>query len=342
MIALNLAERGWLPDAVVRFGIRRLLKARLQQQKALAQENRAAIPSFYERLRSEPIAVQTQDANRQHYEMPAAMFRYILGHRMKYSCALFPTGTESLDQAEDAMLALTCARARLEDGMTILELGCGWGSLSLWMAEHYPNSRIVAVSNSASQREFIEQEAARRNLKQLRVITSNVIDFDPLEQFDRIVSVEMFEHMRNYALLLERVSQWLTSTGKLFVHIFCHCEFGYLFEESRGTDWMAKHFFSGGMMPSVDIFSYFQDHCTVTEQWTVNGNHYAETCDAWLANQDLKRKEIKCVLGNHLPKELVDLQYERWRIFFMACAELFRFNGGDEWLIGHFLLDKKA
>jgi len=340
VIALGLAERGWLPDAAVRYGIRRLLRSRLQKQERRFQIEEFEKQSFYEGLRGEPIAVQTEDANRQHYEMPASMFRYVLGHRMKYSCAYFPTGAESLDEAEDEMLGLSCTRAGLEDGMSILELGCGWGSLSLWMAEQYPHSRIVAVSNSASQREFIEKEARTRNLKQLQVITRNLIDFDPQQQFDRVISIEMFEHMRNYSLLLERISTWLVPSGKLFVHIFCHHTFAYLFEEGKTTDWMARHFFSGGIMPSLDIFSYFQDHLSVSQQWAINGKHYAQTCDVWLENQDQYRREIKSVLSDHLPKDLVDLQYARWRIFFMACAELFRFAEGNEWFVGHYLLEK--
>ena len=340
VIALGLAERGWIPDTIVRYGIRQLLQGRLGEQRKRFQTVQGAKPGFYERLRKEPIAVQTADANRQHYEMPAEMFKYILGPRLKYSCALYPSGAESLNQAEDAMLELTCRRADIRDGMSILELGCGWGSLSLWIAEHFPNARIVAVSNSASQRAFIEQEAKRRGLQQLTVLTQNLTEFSTQDKFDRVVSIEMFEHMRNYHLLLSRIAQWLNPAGKLFVHIFCHRQFAYLFETNKDADWMAKHFFTGGIMPSQDIFSYFNDHLHVCAQWEVNGHHYAQTCEAWLTNQDQNRKQILKVLRNYLPDNLAALQYRRWRIFFMACAELFRFAHGQEWKVGHYLLKK--
>lgn len=340
MIALDLAERGWVPDFLMRFGIRRLLRARLQEQKNQADRDPTAKTAFYGQLCKEPIAVQTDDANRQHYEMPAEMFRFILGRRLKYSCCLYPSGTESLTQAEEAMLELTCHRAEIRDGMSILELGCGWGSFSLWLAERFPNARIVAVSNSASQKAYIEQQAKQRGLRKITILTENLTNFSIQERFDRVVSVEMFEHMRNYQLLLNRVAQWLKPEGKLFVHIFCHRYFAYLFETNTDADWMARHFFTGGIMPSRDIFSHFNEHLQVAAEWEVNGNHYAKTCEAWIANQDRNRQEILKVLRNYLPAELVALQYRRWRIFFMACAELFRFSEGEEWKIGHYLLEK--
>ncbi len=339
VIGLNLAERGWLPDVLIRVGIRRLLRARIKQQSALYERDQKAKDFFYAERKDEPIAVQTEDANRQHYEMPAEMFRYILGPRMKYSCCLYPTGNESLAEAEEAMLELTCQRADIRDGMSILELGCGWGSLSLWMAEKFPGTRIVAVSNSARQKAYIDAQAQKRGLKQLTTLTKTLTKFQNEEQFDRVISVEMFEHMRNYQQLLERIAGWLKPDGKLFVHIFCHRTFAYLFETESENDWMAEHFFTGGIMPSEDIFSYFSDHLQVASQWKVDGSHYARTCEDWISHQDRNREHVLNVLHQHLPPDLVTLQFNRWRIFFMACAELFQFSGGKTWKVGHYLLE---
>ena len=340
MIALGLAERGWLPDSLIRFGIRRLLKARLEEQKQQAQRNKDNNTAFYKHLRREPIAVQTDEANRQHYEMPAKMFELILGPRMKYSCCFYPTQADSLTQAEEAMLKLTCQRAEVSDGMSILELGCGWGSLTLWLAENFPNARIVAVSNSASQKAYIEQQIKNRGLRHITVQTQNLIDFSAQEKFDRVISIEMFEHMRNYHLLLKRIAGWLKPEGKLFVHIFCNRVFSYLFETNTKSDWMARHFFTGGIMPSQDIFSHFKDHLHVSAEWDVNGKHYAKTCEEWIANQDQNRLQILDILHECLPNKMAALQYRRWRIFFMACAELFNFSDGQEWKVGHYLLEK--
>ena len=339
VIGLDLAERGWIPDFIVRFGIRRLLRARLQQQNGLHDLSKREKQSFYANRKNDPIAVQTEDANRQHYEMPAEMFRFILGPRMKYSCCFYPTGNECLAEAEEAMLELTCQRADIRDGMSILELGCGWGSLSLWIAERFPGTRIVAVSNSASQKAYIDAQARERGIHQVTVLTKNLTELDIEEQFDRVVSIEMFEHMRNYHQLLERIAGWLKPDGKLFVHIFCHRLYAYLFETDSENDWMAKNFFTGGIMPSEDIFSHFSDHLRVACQWRIEGNHYANTCEDWISHQDLNRQQVFNVLHQHLPADLAKLQFHRWRIFFMACAELFRFSKGQEWKVGHYLLE---
>lgn len=336
MIGIDLAERGWIPDFIVRHGIRRLLRDRIKQQNGSGKSDKK---SFYANRKNDPIAVQTEDANRQHYEMPAEMFKLILGPRMKYSCCLYPNGNECLAEAEEAMLELTCQRAGICDGMSILELGCGWGSLSLWIAERFPGTRIVAVSNSASQREYIDAQARKRETKQITVLTKNLTDFNIEERFDRVISIEMFEHMRNYHQLLARVAGWLKSDGKLFVHIFCHRLFAYLFETDSEKDWMAKHFFTGGIMPSEDIFSYFRDDLRVARQWAIDGNHYAKTCEDWILHQDLNKQQVFNVLHQHLPADLAKLQFHRWRMFFMACAELFRFSNGRDWKVGHYLLE---
>jgi cyclopropane-fatty-acyl-phospholipid synthase len=249
---------------------------------------------------------------------------------------------EDLDQAEEAMLQLTCERAGIEDGMDVLELGCGWGSLSLWIAEHYPNCRITAVSNSASQKEFIAAQAGRRNLSGIRVITADMNDFGSRERFDRVVSVEMFEHMRNYELLLSRIASWLKDDGKLFVHIFCHRDLAYFFETDGHEDWMAKYFFTGGLMPSDDLLSRFDNNLKVSEHWKVNGVHYAKTLRAWLDRLDARSHRVLGLFREVYGPEDAKRWIRRWRMFFMACEELFAWKGGDEWFVGHYLLEKAA
>ena len=331
MNLIGLAELGIVPDFLIRGGIRRLLANRLHD----VQES--GLREFACLLRNSPLAVETATANEQHYEVPTEFFQAVLGARLKYSCCLFEDDVGTLDKAEEAMLRMTCKRAEIEDGMRVLELGCGWGSLSLWMAEHYPNCQIMAVSNSGSQRRFIENQAKRLNLENLRVITADMRDFATKEEFDRVVSVEMFEHMRNYELLFERVSQWLTPTGKAFVHVFCHRTSPYLFESEGASNWMGRHFFSGGTMPSEDLFAQFNNHLHIEQQWRVSGLHYWKTCEAWLQNADCNRGRIVRRFQQDLTRFEAKVRFQRWRIFFMACAELFRYNRGNEWFVAHFL-----
>ena len=339
MNLIGLAERGYVPDPVVRFGIRELLRRRMREIEPTDPQKRSSQNvQFANDLRDSPLALDTAAANEQHYEVPAKFFQTSLGPRLKYSCCHFETPDDSLPVAEEQMLHLTCQRAEIEDGMNILELGCGWGSLTLWMAEHYPESAITAISNSKSQREFILSQAASLGLSNLTVITSDMRDFDTDQQFNRIVSVEMFEHMRNYELLLKRISRWLTPAGKLFVHIFCHRHSPYLFEAEGAINWMGQHFFSGGMMPSEDIFSYFKADMAVEKQWQVSGLHYWRTCELWLDNLDHNKREALSCFRKTLPLSDAKLQLQRWRMFFMACAELFRFRDGNEWYVGHYLL----
>jgi cyclopropane-fatty-acyl-phospholipid synthase len=312
-----------------------MLRARLRDE-ARAQRKAA----FIEELRQSPIALHTDAANAQHYEVPAGFYQRVLGPHLKYSSALWGPGTRTLGDAEAAMLSLTCERATLEDGQRILELGCGWGSLTLYMAARCPRSEIVAVSNSRSQRAFIEARAAERGLSNVRVVTADMNVFQPLpgRPFDRVVSVEMFEHMRNHARLLERIAGWLAPEGRLFVHIFTHREFAYPYEVQDASDWMAEHFFTGGTMPSADLLRHFTEHLAVEEQWVVNGEHYAKTCDAWLANMDTARSEIDRLLSDTYGPGEVARWRARWRIFFMACAGLFRYRGGREWFVSHYRL----
>jgi cyclopropane-fatty-acyl-phospholipid synthase len=320
-------DRGILPDWVIRAGIRRLLAQRLVEAEVLDKH------AWIQSLRTAPLALATHEANEQHYEVPTEFFLQCLGPRRKYSCALYANGDETLAEAEEKMLALTCERAQLADGERILELGCGWGSLSLWMAEKYPSARIVAVSNSRTQKEFIDTEAHRRGFANLEVRTANMIDLDAGEEFDRVVSVEMFEHMRNYGELLRRISTWLRPGGTLFVHIFAHRSYAYPFVEADAADWMARHFFAGGQMPSEDLLLHFPEHLRIRDFWRVNGVHYQRTCEDWLRNLDRDRQRVAKLLG-------AGHWVHRWRVFFMACAELFGYREGKEWGVCHYLFQK--
>jgi len=329
--AIALMERGFAPDNLVRLGIRRLLAQRLQiEQQQLAQRQ-----SFIQMLANDPIALHTDKANEQHYEVPAEFFQLIMGRHLKYSACYWPEGVETLDQAEAAMLALSCERARLQDGQAILELGCGWGSLSLWMAEHYPNARIVAVSNSQLQREFIQARCAERGLGNLSVITADMNDFSIDQRFDRVVSVEMFEHMRNYPLLLARIAGWLRPGAELFVHVFSHRDYTYPFETEGEDNWMGRYFFTGGLMPSRALLTQFQNDLSLAEQCHFNGQHYQRTCEAWLRNQDRHKAEIMALFQATYGPEAARW-FQRWRVFFMACAELFAYKGGEEWGVSHY------
>lgn len=336
---ISLAEYGLLPDAIVRKGIRNLCHKRISQCVPHGdQAKRAARSSFASQMREGPIAPLPEAANEQHYEVPDAFFGYALGHRRKYSGCYWPDGCSSLDDAEDASLRMTCERAELQDGMSILELGCGWGSLTLWMAEHYPNSRITAVSNSNSQRDYIESQASEQNLTNITVITKDMNDFETSVRFDRIVSVEMFEHMRNYELLLSRISSWLKPTGKLFVHIFAHKDSAYEFQTQGADNWMGRYFFTGGMMPAQQIFNEFEEHMRVTKQWVWDGTNYQKTSEAWLQCLDLNKDRVISLFHESMPRSEARRMYYRWRIFFLACAETFGYAHGNEWIIAHYLM----
>lgn len=337
----QFVDRDMVPDAVLRTRIRRLLRERLREEdRGSAEKNDARKRQFVEELKASPIAIKTQAANEQHYEVPTAFFQAALGKRLKYSSGYWPSGVTSLDEAEVAMLRLTCERARLRDGQRVLELGCGWGSLSLFMAERYPHSTILGVSNSRTQRAFIEGEIARRGLSNLNIVTADMNDFEAGDRFDRVVSVEMFEHMRNYEALFARAASWLCDDGLLFVHIFTHARFAYPFEVRDASDWMAQHFFSGGIMPSHDLFSFFPNDVRIRYEWRLEGTHYAKTAEAWLVNMDLHRGAILPLFAKTYGAENSMKWWVRWRIFFMACAELWGFAGGNEWGVSHYLFEK--
>lgn len=338
-----LLDRGLVPDRLIRAAIRRLLRQRLREEAGASEREAAArFDAWVKECSSGPIAVETKAANDQHYEVPAEFFELVLGPRLKYSSAWFGPGVTDLGAAEDAMLARSSARAQLADGQSILELGCGWGSLTLWMAEHYPNARIVGVSNSSSQRAFIERRARARGLRNVEIRTQDMNSFDPGARFDRIVSVEMFEHMRNYRDLLRRVSTWLHDDGRLFVHVFAHRRFAYPFETSGTSNWMGRHFFTGGQMPSYDLLPRFDEHLALDERWWEDGTHYARTAEAWLERTDAARESVLATLTAVHGAGRARTWLRRWRIFFMACAELFAFEGGAEWGVAHYRFRKSV
>jgi len=341
-LALEFTERGVLPDRLVRVGIRRLLRARLREVSAHDPAAGAVeAEAFVGAMRRAPVALLPHKANEQHYEVPSAFFGQVLGRRRKYSSAWWPRNVVDLDAAEEAALAATAERAGLADGQRILELGCGWGSLTLWMAEHYPHARITAVSNSHSQRAHIEAESRRRGLANLRVVTADVADFRPDARVDRVVSVEMFEHLRNWPEMFRRVAEWLEAGGRFFMHVFVHRSTPYAFEARDGGDWMARHFFSGGMMPSDDLALRFQDHLALVARWRWDGTHYARTAEAWLTNMDARREAVRPILAQTYGAERAGLWWMRWRMFFMSCAELFGHDRGREWFVAHYLFEPR-
>jgi cyclopropane-fatty-acyl-phospholipid synthase len=344
-LGIGAVEQGYVPDSVTRLAIRRLCGQRLTDlSKGRRDAVLASQTAFLESMCTAPIAPLPEKANQQHYELPPEFFLEVLGPHRKYSCCLWPEGPALLVDAEEAALRSTCEHAEIADGQQILELGCGWGSLSLWMARRYPNSQITAVSNSAPQRRFIEAQAADRGLTNLRVITADMNELNlrmtgsAEAAFDRVVSVEMFEHMRNYERLLSRIASWLKPDGKLFVHLFCHRELVYPFETEGASNWMGRYFFTGGIMPSADLLLRFDRDMQVIRQWAWDGRHYQRTAEAWLAQMDSRRDGIMPILQSAYGPAEARRWFHRWRMFFLAVSELFGYAQGQEWFVSHYLL----
>lgn len=337
----HLLETNLVPDTLIRAGIRRLLASTLREKSHPGVEaQRAALLQYVADLKKRGIAEQTQAANEQHYEVPTRFYQLCLGRRLKYSSGLWDDSVTTLDEAEERMLALTCERAGLANGQQILELGCGWGSLSLWMAEHFPGARITAVSNSRTQKQHIDAMAAARGLTNLEIITQDMNVFTIDRQFDRVVSVEMFEHMKNYQLLLRKVAGWLVPGGRLFVHIFTHRELAYHYEDKGPDDWMTRYFFAGGQMPSDDLLLYFQDDLRIENHWCVSGTHYQRTAEAWLENMDANKAEIWPLFEKTYGPDQARKWWVYWRVFYMACAELWGYDKGNQWHVSHYRFQK--
>jgi cyclopropane-fatty-acyl-phospholipid synthase len=338
-----LLSRNLLPDAVVRSGIRCLLAQRLRDETALyAPDRKKRLAAFTEELARLPIAVNTRESREQHYEVPTEFYQRVLGPRMKYSCGFFDQGDETLAAGEEAMLRLYEERAKLADGQDVLELGCGWGSLSLWMAERFPASRITGVSHSRTQKAFIDAEAARRGLGNLRIVTCDMNDyvFEP-GRFDRVVSVEMFEHMKNWARLFAGVAETLRPGGRFFLHIFTHWDFAYHFVARDGSDWMSRYFFTGGMMPDRGLVDRVRGALRLDESWTVNGRHYQRTAELWLQNMDAAAAELRPIFERTYGRDRAKW-WSYWRVFFLSCGELWGYRDGKEWTVNHYALDKQT
>jgi cyclopropane-fatty-acyl-phospholipid synthase len=338
----SLLEKNKVPDPLIRMGIRRLLKQRLKEEnKGNTEAQQTHLMQLIAELKASPIAVHTEEANEQHYEVPTGFYKYCLGKHLKYSSGYWKEGVSDMDTSEKEMLELTCRRAELNDGQEVLELGCGWGSLSLFMAARFPRSRFTVVSNSRTQKLYIDQQAEERGIGNLEVMTVNINELALNKTFDRVVSVEMFEHMRNYQELMRRIAHWLKPEGKLFVHIFTHRQYAYKFEVKDESDWMSRYFFTGGIMPSDGLLLYFNEALSIEQHWRLNGRHYSKTSEAWLRNMDRHKKEIMPLFEQTYGHQQALKWWVYWRIFFMACAELWGYNNGEEWLVSHYLFKKK-
>ena len=338
-LVTKLIELGVIPELILRVAIKKLIQKRLLEIPVNSEVRKSQKANFIEELQSSPIALSTKLANEQHYEVPPAFFQEIMGAHLKYSCGWFDKNTISLDEAEENMLQLYLERLDIKNNQKILDLGCGWGSFSLYAASKFPNSTFVAVSNSNDQIEFINNTATARSLENIKAIKQDMNNLSLDESFDRIISIEMFEHMRNYGALLKKLRSHLHNDGKMFVHIFTHRDHPYPYEVRGPSDWMSKYFFTSGLMPSHDIFSYFEEDLVVEQSWKINGSHYARTCNLWLENHYKNKKTILDIFIGHYPNPRQ--WFVRWQLFFLACEKLFAYNGGREWFVSHYLLVPK-
>lgn len=337
----KLLDHNLIPDPLLRSGIRERLANKLRtEMRGGVKIREDRLHAFVQQLKAGPIAIHTDAANQQHYEVPAEFFRKVLGARMKYSSGFWPAGVNSLDAAEEAMLALYTQRAGIEDGQEILDLGCGWGSLALYLAEKYPQCRVVGLSNAAGQKQYIESEISRRHVSNLTILTANVSEIDLRQKFDRVLSIEMFEHMRNYGTLFRKITGWMKADALLFIHIFSHKNLSYPYATEDKKNWLAQYFFTGGIMPSQDLLLFFQQDVRLQNRWRVNGKHYQKTCEAWLQNMDGRKAEIMGIFRN-VYREKALRWWVYWRIFFMSCAELFGYRDGEEWFVSHYLFEKR-
>ncbi|MGQ0699105.1 MAG: SAM-dependent methyltransferase [Panacagrimonas sp.] len=347
MDLIDLCERGLIPDRLTRMGMRALLAKRLNDEASDDGEFRSRrFNEFLAELRSSPIAIETPAANEQHYEVPAEFFHMHLGPKLKYSCCLYPAGNESLETAEELMLTHYLERLGVGEDMRVLDLGCGWGSVSLWLAAKFKRTQVVGLSNSNGQREFIMAQARARGIENLTILTGNIAEFEMPEEilgegFDRVISIEMFEHMKNYGLLLDKISRWMKPDARLFVHIFVHKLLAYHFEDKKQDDWMTRYFFRGGTMPSENLLLHFQDDLKVVKNWWIGGQHYEKTANHWLERMDARKSEIMPVFRAAYGEKNAAIWFQRWRMFYMAVAELFGYADGNEWGVGHYLFEKR-
>jgi len=339
---IKLAETNLFPDWLLRLGVRISLWIGVLQKKIKPfAEREEEMQRLIEKLKASPVAVQTDKPNVQHYEVPSDFFALVLGPQLKYSCCYWPKGVDSLQEAEEAMLSLTADRARLQDGMHILDLGCGWGSFSLWAARRYPNTSFTAISNSRTQKEFIDERCRNLDLGNVRTITADIAELDFKGRYDRIISIEMFEHMKNYKKLLEHLCTLLNAKGMLFIHIFSNMHLAHEFNVNDRNSWMAKTFFTGGIMPSDDLLLHFQEDLCLQEHWRLNGKHYTRTLKAWLENMYKNKKEIFPILSDTYGYRNRKRWWFNWKLFFLGCAETWRLKKGEEFIVSHYLFSKR-
>jgi cyclopropane-fatty-acyl-phospholipid synthase len=343
----KLIANSLIPEFIIRFIVRLHFKYRLLKQTKKIEDIQEYMNNFMEEMKTQLIAINSEEANIQHYEVITEFFQHILGKNMKYSCGYWEDSIrkrnlyKKIDQSEEKMLRLTCERADIQDHDEILDLGCGWGSLSIYLATNYPKCKITALSNSSSQKEYIELQIARRNITNLNIIKADIINFQTDKKFDKIVSIEMFEHMRNYELLLEKLSTFLIPNGLLFIHIFTDNSIPYYFELNNKSKWMAEYFFRGGMMPSADLLFYFSKDFFIKKVWRVNGTHYYKTLEAWLQKMKREKKKIKEIFREFYGKSNVKKWWNYWKIFFISCSEAFKYNNGNQRFVSHYLLQKR-